>query len=116
MVQLVQAGRRSSHRMCRRLHSLQPFLDLRCERRVLTTPFEPELPLSWWCIVMVIGAAGCALSMAKTGGEKNKRRVQGRWRREEEGRAGVSDPEARMLWVCLCLSGVVVVSAQPELK
>lgn len=35
MAQLVQVGLPSSQRMCRLLHSLQPFRDLRCERLVL---------------------------------------------------------------------------------
>jgi hypothetical protein len=48
-------------------------------------------------------------------GNKIKNKIEGDEGEKREG-ASISDPEARMLWVCLCLSGVVVVFAQPELK
>lgn len=45
MAQLVQAGRVSSQRMWRRLHSLQPFLDFLWERRILVSALAAPLVL-----------------------------------------------------------------------
>ncbi len=36
VAQLLQTGRASSHFACRCLHSLQPYLDLRCGRRIVS--------------------------------------------------------------------------------